>query len=171
MHWRFDSYIVDSCDTINRCTGESLHPYRPQSMSWGVPKILKLVMRYVQWWGMYNFCIILIFWDVDKRCFSYADFDQFYMSNIVLWLTAWGRQNGCHFADDIFKCIFLNEYVWQTRISPAVHPSVNLFSNRIGSLSFHLILPKFVVNVHKNIAQKVVGVEFWFFASNFLMDL
>ena len=27
MHWRFDSYIVDSCDTINRCTGESLHPY------------------------------------------------------------------------------------------------------------------------------------------------
>ena len=22
------------------------------------------------------------------------------------------RQNGCHFADDIFKCIFLNENVW-----------------------------------------------------------
>ena len=28
------------------------------------------------------------------------------------------RQNGCHFADDIFKCIFLNEDVWiLTRIS------------------------------------------------------
>ena len=22
------------------------------------------------------------------------------------------RQNGCHFADDIFKCIFLNKNVW-----------------------------------------------------------
>ena len=22
------------------------------------------------------------------------------------------RQNGCHFADDIFKCIFLNENIW-----------------------------------------------------------
>ena len=22
------------------------------------------------------------------------------------------RQNGCHFADDVFKCIFLNENVW-----------------------------------------------------------
>ena len=22
------------------------------------------------------------------------------------------RLNGCHFADDIFKCIFLNENVW-----------------------------------------------------------
>ena len=22
------------------------------------------------------------------------------------------RQNGCHFPDDIFKCIFLNEHVW-----------------------------------------------------------
>ena len=22
------------------------------------------------------------------------------------------RQNGCHFPDDIFKCIFLNENVW-----------------------------------------------------------
>ena len=22
------------------------------------------------------------------------------------------RQNGCHFADDIFNCIFLNENVW-----------------------------------------------------------
>ena len=28
-------------------------------------------------------------------------------------LTHWGpRQNGCHFADDIFKCIFFNKNVW-----------------------------------------------------------
>ena len=26
-HWRYDSRIVDSCDTIHRCIGESLHPY------------------------------------------------------------------------------------------------------------------------------------------------
>ena len=30
-----------------------------------------------------------------------------------LLLTHWGRdKNGCHFSDDIFKCIFLNENVW-----------------------------------------------------------
>ena len=26
MHWRYDSRIVDSCDTIHLCIGESLHP-------------------------------------------------------------------------------------------------------------------------------------------------
>ena len=30
----------------------------------------------------------------------------------TLVLTHWGRDNGRHFADDIFKCIFLNENVW-----------------------------------------------------------
>ena len=34
MHWRFDSYIVDSCDTINRCTGESLHHYWWPGHAW-----------------------------------------------------------------------------------------------------------------------------------------
>ena len=32
-------------------------------------------------------------------------------TNAVL-LTHWGRHNGRHFPDDIFKCIFLNENVW-----------------------------------------------------------
>ena len=33
------------------------------------------------------------------------------------------RQNGCHFAYDIFKCIFLNENVWiSIKISPNLDP-------------------------------------------------
>ena len=34
------------------------------------------------------------------------------VSNIVIYFTMWPRQNGCHFPDNIFKCIFLNENVW-----------------------------------------------------------
>ena len=30
----------------------------------------------------------------------------------IIWNTLRLRQNGCHFADDIFKCISLNENVW-----------------------------------------------------------
>ena len=50
-------------------------------------------------------------------------------------------------------------------------PSVNLFSNQIGSLSFHPIFPIFGVSVQNNTAQNVVEVEIWLFASDFLMDL
>ena len=32
--------------------------------------------------------------------------------NVLTLNTLRPRQNGCHFADDIFKCIFLNENVW-----------------------------------------------------------
>ena len=32
--------------------------------------------------------------------------------NISPWNTLRLRQNGCHFPDEIFKCIFLNENVW-----------------------------------------------------------
>ena len=32
--------------------------------------------------------------------------------NCVVMLTHWGRTNGRYFADDVFKCIFLNENVW-----------------------------------------------------------
>ena len=31
---------------------------------------------------------------------------------LTLFNTLRPRHNGCHFADDIFKCIFLNENVW-----------------------------------------------------------
>ena len=55
--------------------------------------------------------------------------------------------------------------------SPYVGPSVNLFSNRIGSHSFHPIFPIFGLNVHNNITQKVLQVVFLFFASKFLMHL
>ena len=45
-----------------------------------------------------------------------------------------------------------------------VRPSiVNLFSNRICSLSFHPILPIFCLNVHNHIHQNVLEVQFWFF--------
>ena len=40
--------------------------------------------------------------------------------------------------------------------------SVNFFSNQIGSVSFHPIVPIFGVNVHNNIAQKDEEVEFLF---------
>ena len=50
-------------------------------------------------------------------------------------------------------------------VSLSVRPST-FFSDRIGSLSFHPFLPIFGLNVHSNIATKVVKVEFWVFASN-----
>ena len=34
------------------------------------------------------------------------------ISSINFINTLWARQDGRHFADDIFKCIFLNENVW-----------------------------------------------------------
>ena len=43
------------------------------------------------------------------------------------------RENGRHFADDIFKCIFLNEYAWNSlRISLKFVPKVQI--NNIPSL-------------------------------------
>ena len=50
---------------------------------------------------------------------------------------------------------------------PSRPASINLFSNPIGSLSFHPIIPTFGVNVHNKIAPKDVEEEFAFFASNF----
>ena len=51
------------------------------------------------------------------------------------------RQNGRHFADNMFKCIFLNEYVWiLNEISPKFVPkgSINnnpaLFQIRLGAV-------------------------------------
>ena len=43
--------------------------------------------------------------------------------NELLFNTLRPRQNGCHFAGDIFKCIFLNENVWiPIKISPKFVP-------------------------------------------------
>ena len=43
-------------------------------------------------------------------------FNSHYEDKLVSWPTYLNtlrlRQNGHHFADDIFKCIFLNEIVW-----------------------------------------------------------
>ena len=42
--------------------------------------------------------------------------DCWLIAGIWPWTTPFNtlrpRQNGCHFADDIFKCIFLNENIW-----------------------------------------------------------
>ena len=40
---------------------------------------------------------------------------------------------------------------------------INLFSNQIDSLTFHVIYPIFGLNVHNNIAPKLVELEFLFF--------
>ena len=40
----------------------------------------------------------------------------------------------------------------------------------IGSLSFHLIFPIFSLNVHNNIAHKIVGPRIMIFCYNFFMD-
>ena len=40
------------------------------------------------------------------------------------------RQNGCHFADDLFKCVFLNENVWiAIWISPKFVPKGSINNN------------------------------------------
>ena len=45
------------------------------------------------------------------------------------------RQNGCHFADGIFKCIFLNENVWiSLKISMKSVPGVRITGSNIPTL-------------------------------------
>ena len=43
---------------------------------------------------------------------TYISWEQFYKCNFHQINTLRPRQNGHHFADNIFKCIFLNENVW-----------------------------------------------------------
>ena len=56
------------------------------------------------------------------------------MGNTVTFLTHLGQEkNGCHFAEDIFKCIFLNENRWITlKISLKFVPKVRI--NNISAL-------------------------------------
>ena len=53
------------------------------------------------------------------------------------------------------------------RDSSVHHPSINFFSNRIGSITFFPIFPIFGLHVHNNIAPKPVELEFWFIVCNF----
>ena len=62
---------------------------------------------------MLYFYFIHNFWN---RCVS-ENFSSFcslglYVFSFTSYLTHWGRENGRHFPDDIFKCIFVNENVW-----------------------------------------------------------
>ena len=52
-------------------------------------------------------------WSEKKNMFRSHEIYCMYLGNGYLWLdTLRQRQNGSHFSDDIFKCIFLNENVW-----------------------------------------------------------
>ena len=56
------------------------------------------------WWRLYQ----------DQSALYHA-FDIGSIMNIICTITHWyllPRQNGCHFADNIFKCIFFNENMW-----------------------------------------------------------
>ena len=72
------------------------------------------VSRY-QAHSTYNYCEII--------CFCKHDWNRKYVTKAILSSASLGarrsrlntlrpRQNGRHFADDIFKCIFMNENVW-----------------------------------------------------------
>ena len=57
------------------------------------------------------FCVEIALWcAVHVTCQEYYKQSQSYF--VVLLNTLRLRQNGHHFPDDIFKCIFLNENVW-----------------------------------------------------------
>ena len=70
------------------------------------------------------------------------------------------------------------ELMWCQAVLPSVRPSlcpslcpsgINFFSNRIGSLSFHLIVPIFGLHVHCNTAKKLWNQNFYF-SPNFLIN-
>ena len=60
---------------------------------------------------------------------SYCVIDRFTSVN----LTHWGRDKNCrHFANDIFKCIFLNYDVWiSLKISLKFVPGVRIYLNEL----------------------------------------
>ena len=47
-----------------------------------------------------------------KKLFMVSHATFHFLHALVYFNTLRPRQNGCHFADDIFKCIFLNENIW-----------------------------------------------------------
>ena len=68
---------------------------------------------------------------LDSLCPAIKSFACWIMWKIVNTLRP--RQNGCHFADDIFKCIFLNENAWiSLKISLKFVPKVQI--NNIPAL-------------------------------------
>ena len=84
------------------------HIYQPiciHTMArWPISTALGDCINYAEWGDRYsdssyalgNMLCIIIFWN---------------QNNANHMLTHLPRQNGCHFTDDIFKCIFLNENI------------------------------------------------------------
>ena len=74
--------------------------------------------KWLVMWGFYIFSLINMINLLSKRLSSWwveMPWHTIVMLNCVCnWLfnTLRPRQNGRHFADDIFNCVFLNENVW-----------------------------------------------------------
>ena len=79
----------------------------------------------VLWFGepyIRDFMVHFIFVCVDaiyntaSKIISYLKIHIYHISVKIWWIAFLNilrqRQNGCHFADNIFKCIFFNENVW-----------------------------------------------------------
>ena len=82
---------------------------------------------------LYSICILYVPWNSNSMAYIYL--------NAYKWNAWWPfpvntlrpRQNGRHFADDIFKCIFLNENAWiSLEISLKFVPKVQI--NNIPAL-------------------------------------
>ena len=61
----------------------------------------------------YNLEQVIVIKHKPTFCLTWLDDTGIRFSRVIYGtLTHWGRENGCHFPDDIFKCIFLNWNVW-----------------------------------------------------------
>ena len=69
--------------------------------------LLELVLLICQIHLVFSYC------DTSNKIATSSCSNSFVSSFISVHInTSWPRQNGSHFADDIFKHIFLNENVW-----------------------------------------------------------
>ena len=125
MHWRFDSYIVDSCDTINRCTGESLHPYCNQNK----------IHIYCNLWITFSLTGL---WALGRQ-FLKCNFQTHFMN----WHVEQLQWNWCYVSAvmlcDYFLCDFClgwgGYYPWNRFICLLKHP-------------VHYFLFKIIMNIH-----------------------
>ena len=79
---------------LNQCWPRSPTPYGPNELThWSLRDVEDISQMYIQ--------IDFTNWYL-----------QYFMWNKVGLNTLRQIQNGCHLADDIFECIFLNENVW-----------------------------------------------------------
>ena len=75
--------------------------------SWCIWKMNKLCSLLLWKRFLYYFVIIFVWYAAMT-----SDFKHIELSLSCVFITLRTRQNGRHFPDDIFKCIFLNENIW-----------------------------------------------------------